>query len=77
MNRKRIYDCIEMLYSKRILKEWDTYNKSLFYFIKDKLSWYESMVKALDKKVFAVSSDDVFFKGSFTFMRFNNLILPL
>ncbi len=74
MNRIRINECFEMLYSKLILKEWDTYNKSLFYFIKDKLSWYESKVKALDKKDFAASSDDVFFKGSFTYMRFNNLI---
>lgn len=74
MNYIIIKDSVEMLYSKSILKEWDTYNKSLFYFIKDKLSWYESMVKALDKKDFAASSDDVFFKGSFTFMRFNNLI---
>ena len=74
MNWKSIYNCIEMLYSKHILREWEASNNSLFYFIKDKLSWYESMVKALDKKDFAASSDDVFFKGSFTFMRFNNLI---
>jgi len=74
MNWKSIYNCIEMLYSKHILREWEASNNSLFYFIKDKLSWYESMVKALDKIDFAASSDDVFFKGSFTFMRFNNLI---
>ena len=74
MNRTRIFDCVEMLYSKSILKEWEATNNSLFYFIKDKLSWYESMVKVLDKNDFSACSDDIFFKGSFTFMRFNNLI---
>lgn len=74
MNRIRINECVEVLYSNRILNEWDTYNNSLYYFIKENLSRYESILKTIDKKDFAICSDEIFFKGCFTYMRFNNLI---
>ena len=74
MNTLKTSQAIKQIYSSKILEEWDTYERPLYYFIEKALDNYLEVVKKIKRDDFSISSDELFFNGSYTKGRFQNLI---
>ena len=74
MENMAITEVLGKIYSHQILSDWMEYEGLLYYYYKDKLSFYKELVAMIDTNEFSIEPDCVFFKGSFTKARLNNIV---
>lgn len=73
MDRLNIHQILDKLYSENNLLEWNTYAYPFYYYIEEKLSRYEQIIKDISLRNFDVRSEDIYFRGTFTKKRLQGL----
>lgn len=74
MEKINIRSVLKKLYSPTFLSDWMEYEGLLYYYYKEKLGFYKELVAVIDTNEFSIEPDYVFFKGSFTKARLNNIV---
>lgn len=74
MANLNISQILDKLYSEENLSEWGTYTSSLYYYVEEKLSVYDQIIKEINSKSLIARPQDIQFQGSYTQMRLQNLL---